>query len=708
MNSVKLLRTASIVLLALLCTSISFSQTKRMTKAEKEFDKYDFIDAREIYEDILEKDPSKGTAEIYKRLGDTYYYNGQYSKAVDSYKKLIEQFPDDAQPSYYFRAAQSLKSMKKYDEADKLMEAYIAKGGNGIIGRNFDNDRDYLNSIDEQRKDFIIEKVSVNSDASDFGPSFYLDKVVFASASNNAEGAKIHSWTGQPFLDLFVADMDAEGKLSNATALDGEINTIYHESSPVFTKDGRTAYFTRNNFTDGKKGRDKQKTIGLKIYKAIKSGDNFWTVVGPLPTAKKDSDVNAINSDNWNTAHPTLSVDETRLYFSSDRPGSIQSVENMALPEDERPKPNSDIWYVDLKPDSETGYGSPVNLGPTINTEARETFPFIGKDNTLYFSSDGRMGLGGLDVFETQLDERGKSGDIINFGEPVNSSKDDFGFILDNDLGFGYLSSNRDGEDGSRSDEIYRITLQCKITITGIVTDKETGLPLPGAQVTLFDDSSNILKQITVGDDAKYTFEDIAACETEYKIRGTKDRYESYEKLVVTPEKTGVIDVPIPLQPEGCEPGDIGCELCVRIYFDFDRYVIREDSWNLKELNKITTTMQLYPNIRVQIESHTDSRGTNAYNELLSTRRAQHTRDWIIENTKNDAVPITGDRIVAAGYGETQLLDRCVIYDECLRELGTDPNCSAEKAANPKCQDGTKCSEEEHQLNRRSKFIIIK
>lgn len=703
MKSIKLFKQTILLALVLLSTSVSFSQIKKEEKAGKDFNKYDFMESRRVFEEMLSEDFSTGNAQMYKSLGDTYYYNGQYAKAAKSYLTLIKLFPDEATPNYYFRAAQSLKSQKKYDEADKIMDDFLARGGNGIVGQNFEQNRAYLESIELQKKDYILENVSVNSaTASDFGPAYYMDKIVYASAATTVEDPKIHSWTGQPFLNLFVAEKDADGVLSEATELGGNINTDYHESTPVFTKDGKTAYFTRNNFLDGKKSSDKDKTIGLKIYKAIKSGDNYWTVVGALPTAKVKGDLSAINSDEWNTAHPALSVDESRLYFSSDRPGSIHRREDQDKPENKRPKPKSDLWYVDIKPDTESGYGTPINLGPTINTEERETMPFISAQNTLFFATDGRMGLGGLDVYETKLDENGMIGDIVNLGEPVNSNQDDFGFIWNDDDEYGYLTTNRDGQDGSKSDEIYRVVGQCKIIVAGIVTDKVTGLPLPKAKVTILDINSTVLNTTIAGEDGTFKFEGVAECDSQYLVRGEKENYLTNEKLIDTPSKSGEVYVPIPLQPS-----TVLEELCVIIYFTFDRYVIREDEWNLRELNKITTAMQLYPDLRIKIESHTDSRGSDEYNRVLSHRRAEHTKAWIVENTKNSDKPILANRLVAEGFGEKQLLDRCDTFDDCGRKTGRSENCEQDKLNNPLCSNGVNCSKEEHQLNRRSKFIEI-
>ncbi len=633
----------------LLCVSGSvFSQKNQIRRANKEFDRFAYIDAREIYLKVVED--GYESAEIYKKLGDTYYYNSNYTDAAKWYDKLVTQFPDEAGPEYYYRAAQSLKSLNRGDEANKLLEDYVANGGTGLVITTYEDDPDYLKSTIFQSRDFSLSKVAVNTSSSDFGPAFYLDnKIVYASSGGNVTGSKIYDWTQQPFLDLFIADRAEDGELSNPMPLGGDINTEYHESSAAFSADGKTMYFTRNNYLDGKIGKEKSKkfkTVKLKIYKATKSGENNWTNVEELP----------FNSDTYSVAHPALSPDGKRLYFSSDMPGTFG---------------NSDLWYVDIAEDG--SYGQPVNLGSEINTAGRETFPFISKENNLYFSSDGRSGFGGYDVFVTKLDEEGTPGTIKNLGESANSPQDDFGFIIDEKAKIGYLSSNRNSEaEGSMGDEIYLVKEACTIVIFGTVFDKESKDPLPGAEVSLLDENNQLVSQTLAKEDGSYLFN--ADCDTQFTVRGTLEGYHPYETMVRTPVLSGRIEVPLPLEREGpCAPNDLGCKLNLQpIYFDFDKSNIRPDAEI--ELAKILAAMREYPELIIHIESHTDSRGSDSYNMALSERRAQSTRNWLIEKG------IDANRLTAKGYGESQLVNNC--------------------------SNGVPCTSEEHQLNRRSMFII--
>ncbi|MBV1923193.1 MAG: OmpA family protein [Flavobacteriaceae bacterium] len=632
-----------LLILVLLYTSVSISQKNQIERANKEFDKYAFIDAREIYLKVVED--GYESAEIFKKLGDTYYFNGDYDNASNWYTKLIDKYPGDTEAVYLYRGAQSLKSIDKYEESDKLMVAYAALGGKGLIVKNFQNDPEYLKNIAFQSKPYEIEKVSINSQFSDFGPSYYNNKIVFSSNSTKSEGTSNSVWNDLPFLDLFEADVDENGHLSNVTPLNGDINTDYHESSTAFTKDGTTVYFTRNNFNNGKKGKDKNKTIRLKLYKATLSGETFWTDVVELP----------FNNKEYSVAHPTLSLDQKRLYFSSDMPGTIGE---------------SDLWYVNILGNDE--YSEPVNLGPTINTEARETFPFISDKNNMFFSSDGRSGLGGLDVFITPLDENGKPGIITNLGEPANSKLDDFGFIINETKRIGYLSSNRDGNGGSVDDDIYRVQ-ECEITLEGIVTNADTNEIIVGATVELLDENNKSLESVVSGADGRYKFTHVLECGKVYIVRANSTGCEYNEKVIETPTESQVYELPMPLDCDPCPPNDLGCRLSLQpIYFDFDRFNIRPDAEI--ELAKILAAMRQYPELIIHIESHTDSRAPHKYNELLSEKRAQSTLNWLVDQG------IDRGRLSAKGYGESQLVN--------------------------KCADKVDCTEEEHQLNRRSMFII--
>ncbi|RKF04786.1 WD40 repeat protein [Tenacibaculum lutimaris] len=640
------------ITISLLCFSISvLAQASKLEKANINYDKYNYIDAREIYLKVAEK--GYKSAELYRKIGDTYYFNSQYSGAAKWYYNLTKEFPNETTGIDYFRAAQCLKSINQPEEAEKLMKIYKDKGGQVIDVTSYENVADTLFKKGVHNKLFEIEKIPINTEFSDFGPAFYGNNIVFASSRKmspalNEQSNDLDGWNNKPFLNLYQATLDKDMNFGKVSAFNGTVNSPYHESTAVFTKDGKTMYFTRNNYLNGKKKKDKNHVVRLKIYKATKNGDT-WGNVKELP----------FNNDNYSVGHPALSPEEDKLYFSSDMPGTLGM---------------SDIWYVKIL--GEDIYTQPTNLGDKINTAKRETFPFISKKNNLYFSSDGHSGMGGLDIFVTKL-ENDSHKEISTFGEPINSIKDDFSFIIKEGR-IGYFASNREGKKGSESDDIYQIWERCQITIQGPVTDKATGELIPNAEVTLIDSNNNEIKTITVGNDATFTF--LLDCQEQYTLRAKKERYHPKEKIIETPNNPKTIEMPIKLNmplnlelSDPCPPNDLGCRLTLQpIYFDYDKSNIRPDAEI--ELAKILAALKEYPILKIHIESHTDSRGNDAYNLKLSEQRAQATLKWLLKQG------IDKDRISAKGYGESQLIN--------------------------KCTNSTKCTEEEHQLNRRSMFII--
>ena len=500
----------------------TFAQETKIKKANEEFDSYDFIDARKIYLSVVED--GYESVQVFEKLGDTYYFNSEYAEANQWYGKLMEKYPNNIKPEYYYRTAQTLKSVGEYDRSKAMMEKFWKSSPSNIANGQMDNWKSFEELKEHQNKKFKVTNITTDLTGSDFGPSFYGNKIVFASSSINTEGNKVHDWNGLPYLDLFEAEINENGKLTNVKSLKGDINSPYHESSAVFTKNGKTVYFTRNNFIDGKKKRGKKRLVSLKIYKATKNDDGTWGNVQELP----------FNDDSYSTAHPALNIEETRLYFSSNRPGSIGE---------------SDLWYVDILNANE--YGEPINLGPNINTEQRETFPFISDRNTLFFSSDGHLGLGGLDIYKVSSANDIDSGGIVNLGQPINSNQDDFGIIVKENEKLGYFSSNREGNSGSSSDDIFAISENCMPIIYGAITDANTGDPLQGSMVYLLDEDNNIISQLVTESNGNYEFDEDIECEKHYVVRASNDEkdYQPKEQLVTTPEGSMMLQVNIALTP---------------------------------------------------------------------------------------------------------------------------------------------------------------
>ena len=634
------------LVLLTITTFNSYSQIGKTAKAEKQYDKYAYIDAIKTYERIYEK--GYKSDDMLLKLGNAYYFNAEFEKAAKYYAELYTS-KEDQDAEFYYRYAQSLRAIKDYAKADAMMEKFNAKSGNDSRGKLFAKNRDYLAEIKKNSGRYTIENAGVNSEYSDYGPAYMGTKVVFASARDTGNFSKRkHTWTGQNFTNLYGADLTEDGALGKVDKYGKKLNSKFHESTPAFTKDGKTVYFTRNNFLD-KRGYDGQKVTLLKIYKATLVEDK-WTDITELP----------FNSDNFQTAHPALSPDGKTMYFASDREGSIGK---------------SDIFKVKINEDG--SFGEPINLGPTVNTEGRETFPFVTAKNELYFASDGQPGIGGLDIFIAQIKEDGSIKEALNIGEEANSPKDDFALIINTDNNKGFLSSNRDGGNGS--DDIYKFVekkpIWCKQILFGVITDEDTKLPLANVKVTLSDEKFNKIKEVITDATGKYEFTEVE-CGTKYYVKAELEDYTTKEPAVMLKDENGETELNIEIKTTKCvvKIGDdlANCFKINLIYFDLDKWNIRPDA--AVDLAKLLDVLEKNPTMKINIRSHTDSRASFAYNDKLSKNRAKSTKEWLIKKG------IDASRLASEGLGETQLVN--------------------------KCADNVQCTEEEHQLNRRSEFII--
>ena len=640
-----------LVLLAITCVN-SYSQvtSKREVKGNKEYAKYAYIDAIKTYERIYKK--GYKSPDMLLKIGNCYYFNAELEKANKWYTELYATSPDQ-EPEFYYRFAQTLKTVKENDKADAMSAKFLEKSGNDSRAKILSQNSDYLTEIKKNSGRYKIENAgNVNTKYSDYGTAYMGTKVVFSSARDTGNFSKrIHTWTGQYFTNLYDSPIAEDGSLGGVGKFGKKINSKFHEDTPAFTKDGKTVYFTRNNYLDGR-GFDDSKVTLLKIYKATIDKDGQWNNITPLP----------FNSDSYQTAHPALSPDEKTLYFASDMPGTHGQ---------------SDIFRVKLNDDG--SFGNTENLGDDINTAGRETFPFISDDNELYFASDGQPGIGGLDIFITRLPKDGSLNfkEVLNVGEEANSIKDDFAFIINFKTKKGFLSSNRDG--GAGSDDIYKFVetkpIWCEQILNGVVTDEDTKAVLPNTKLQLFDDNFNKIKETTSDAAGKYEFTEVE-CGKKYYVRASLEDYTTKEVSVIIKKESGKTELNIELKAEGCKV-KIGDDLanCFKIniiYFDLDKWNIRPDA--AIDLAKLLDVLEQNPSMKINIRSHTDSRASDKYNDVLSKNRAKSTKDWLVKNG------ISADRLTSEGLGEKELVN--------------------------KCADGVECTEAEHQLNRRSEFII--
>ena len=620
--------------ISLLSSLSLMAQNEETKRADKHFSRFEYIDAAEDYLDLVQD--KKGSTYVYSRLADCYYNIFNTQEAERWYAKALAGSDD---PELMYKYSQMLKANGKFDQSNEWMRKFSTMRPGDIRALAFKSNPNYLAKILEKGKKFNVQNLEINSENSDFGGTLLNGKLYIVSARNNAR--KTYGWNEEPFLDILEIPVRTDGVYGNAFLLGNKINTKFHEGTVAFSPDGETMYFSRESFYENLYEKDSitnNKFSVMNLFKATKT-DGLWDNVEPL----------AFNSSKHNTSGPSISKDGKTLYFHSDRPGGFGL---------------ADIYKVEIKADGT--FGEPVNLGQKINTEGQERFPFEGSDRNLYFSSDGHLGLGGLDVFfSREID--GKMAPVRNIGIPVNSSADDFAFTI-NDYGEGYVSSNRMG--GRGSDDIYAIKkLQpiCDVLITSLVKDSKTGELLKDAIVVISDSNGNTLSSKSTDDNGKAEF--IIACETDTELQVGMVDYES-KKVSISGTRDEEITVNIELDP--IDKLIVEDRIVLNpIYFEFDKSNITAKA--AFELDKLVLIMNKYPDLVVVATSHTDRRGPASYNMRLSDRRAKTTVQYVISKG------IEASTISGEGKGEKELILTC----------------------------GSKCTEEEHQMNRRSEFIIV-
>jgi outer membrane protein OmpA-like peptidoglycan-associated protein/tetratricopeptide (TPR) repeat protein len=650
------MKNSTALYLIMILNLFSFSvnaQKDKVSNANKKYDNFAYIDAIKTYERMAEK--GYKSPEMYKQLGNAYFFNAELDKAAKWYDLLFA-LPTNIDTEYYYRYAQCLRSIGQNDKATKMLKIYNEKSDSSNKGEIYIKEVNYLKKIEANSNRYKIKSIEIiNSKYSDYGSSFYNDnKLVFTSARDTGSlGQRKHTWTDQYFTNLYEANLTGDSLTpEKPTQFSKSVKSKFHEASSIFTKDGKTMYFTRNNYLKGKRGKDGNEITLLKIYKASFVNDD-WTNITELP----------FDSDNYSTAHPALSADEKTLYFVSDMPGTLGE---------------SDIFKVSINSDG--SYGTPKNLGPIINTAGKETFPFVTDEDEIYFASDTHSGLGGLDIFVSKINPDGTFDEVQNVGADVNSPKDDFAYLINTSNRIGFFSSNRDG--GKGYDDIYQflemrpLKPKCKPELNGTITELASGQILPNVKIALFDDQYKIINETESDINGNYSF-NVESKKT-YSIKAEKENYStSGNTVTIVPVNDCKTQLNLALEKAICKVSvgdDLGkCFGIKWIYFDLDKSNIRSEA--ALDLAKILDAMSQYPNMKIDIRSHTDSRGSFKYNEALSERRAKSTQDWLIKNGINP------NRLTSKGYGETQLYN--------------------------KCSDGIPCTDEEHQQNRRSEFIVF-
>lgn len=656
---------------------ITFGQQK--SRADRFFEKGDYINAAKYYEEALAKKSHKKDLE---NISTSYYNIFEYRKAALYLKRLISgKFVESDKAidnEFHFKLYQVLSALGDYESALDYYQIYKENSAQTL------DKVQAIETIEEfklKNPDYTIKEVNFNSDASDFGAVKFNDSVYFTSdRDKNQLFGKTYKWTHQPFLDIYAVRVNEKNDtLGRIKSLPKPINSKLHEGNFCFSKDGLTIYVSRSNFTDGKKEFDTKKNNNIHLYKSTFSNGK-WSDLEKLP----------FNNSEFSYQHPALSPDGKKLYFSSNQDGGFGGF---------------DLYYVDINGET---YGEPINLGAIVNTPNREHFPFISEDGHLFFASNGHLGLGMLDNFVSELVD-GNFTEPINLGAPINSRYDDFNLNYHNKTE-GFFASNRN----KSNDNIFKFTQTGEIFIreyinTFEVRDAVTKVFISNAKVELFDAKGTMIYDNTLDSIASFNRNLLAG---NYQLKAVNEAYINGELSITVIEEQDQKHIiylkqlppPPPIDPvediiveKGIDKnlkeedpkrfemltdtdgppivekdGKLFFEL-QPIYFDFDMWNIRADSKII--LDELAEKLERYPDIRLKISSHTDSRGTVRYNQILSERRAESTRNYLaLEGFVN------ARRMQFHGYGELSPIVPCPMLD---------------------------CTEEEHQLNRRSEFEIV-
>jgi peptidoglycan-associated lipoprotein len=611
-----------------------------------------------------------GCADSYYKSGNKYYNDLAYAKAAEQYEKALKKknIPDarfkladsyrkmnnsvkaeenyaiavtlpEAQAIHKFYYAQQLMKNGKCEEAKKWLSENQTENVFTQVAKNMIASCDEHAKLMRDSARYVVERLSLSTPGSEFSPVKYKDGIVFTGEQSGVSKGKFSPYTGRPYYSLYYAKKE-NSKWAKAEPLSRAETQKFHNTSATFSPDGNTMFYTASNTAGKKMMNSSDGIVNFSVRKATLQNDKWHTDEMLLPFTSKD----------YSTGQPTMSADGTTMYFASDMPGGMGG---------------SDIYMVKYENGT---WGTPVNLGGTINTAGNEMFPVIS-GNTLYYSSDGIVGLGGLDIYKTE-NTNGSWSPPENMEYPVNSVRDDFGFMPDSMSAVtGYFSSNRESDDGS--DHIYTfVKKELIFVVDGMAVEKDSDKPLAGVTVTLTNKLTGNKENVTTGDDGTFSFK--LTPETEFNIAGTKDHFFTQSADVSTVDKHASENMVVHLRME-VEPVVVEKIYTVpNIYYDYDKADIRPDA--AVQLDSVAGVLKMNPTIKIELMSHTDARGTAEYNEKLSQRRAEAAVKYLTRKG------IDKTRMTAKGYGETMLTNHC--------------------------KDDTPCSEAEHQANRRTEFKV--
>jgi len=630
-----------IILFAFIAAAFITSCSERYyKKGVKHYDKYEYnkaIHDLEQYQSNHDKvDARVKLANSYRMVYDMPNAEKWYSTVVDL---------PESEPINMFYYAKALMVMEKYDEAKIWFNKYLKAEPDDFVAEMLLASCKSVNSFKKDTTLFTVKAASIPEVSSAFGQVPYGKGIMFTGDKTDYNPGLInkdtYNWTGRSYLDIYYSAKDENGKWMSPMMLKGNVNGQFHEGPACFTKEGNVVFFTRSNYLKKRKlAKSSKSENNLKIFRAELVGDK-WTNVTEMP----------FNSDEYSCGHPSLSPDNNTLYFISDMPGGTGG---------------TDIYKSVY--DGKT-WGNPVNIGNVINTSGNEMFPYMHNDGTFYFSSDAHNNLGGLDVFMTSYNGE-KWLQVENLNYPLNTSRDDFAYVLSADGKTGYVSSNRDNFE----DKIFEITKnEPTFILSGHVSQKGQSLKsIDSAVVEIYNITSKSRQMLLTDKNGNYNIK--LGTKSEYEVKCWKPMYFTITK----PQNVCTVGKKY---SENITANFILDEIIIEkpivldnIYYDLDKWFIRADA--AMELDRLVNVMEKNPKIQIELSSHTDSRAGDQYNMVLSDKRAKAAVQYIISKG------VDAKRMKWKGYGESKLVN--------------------------KCKNDVICSEEEHQQNRRTEFKVIK
>lgn len=658
----KILRLFTSLTVLLMLSQSSFAQKNFAKEADAAFKNENFYTATEKYKKAIPKAKPEEKARMNYQLGESYRFLLEAEQAEVYYGKAMKLKYDKINPDVILKLADVQRQQANYKLAKKNYEKYLGVNSSSKEGKEgVEACKKAIEWISEPTKHVVQQEIQLNTNNYDFSPTWADKKytqMIFSSSRNGATGDGVDQRTGESFMDLWITTRDNKGKWGEPVILDATINTPDNEGASILNAKGTNLYFTRCPVI-------KKENIGCDILMATKSGKSFKEAKSLGLKGEAEG------SDTITVGHPAINKRETMIIFASDMAGG---------------QGGKDLWY-SLYNKREKSWGAPVNLGPSINTKGDELFPYLDKEENLYFSSNGHIGLGGLDMFKAEKTAENKWGKVANLQYPLNSSADDYGIVFEKNTDQkGFFTSNR--EEGKGKDDIYNFSLpEVKFLLEVYVKDKDTGEPIPGVTITLLgSDGSQVVK--TTDEEGKFLFDEeggnrFIKKNTNYGLQTKKDEYLAAKTKFTTEGEENSKRYIEEVFMQHATPDILIDFPEVQYAYNKKELLVNEATNAEDSLNYLFKTLTENPTIIIELQAHTDCRGSDSYNLKLSKGRAQSCVDYLI--TKG----IPAERMVAKGMGET-----------IARAPGLE--CETIKKMSTKEEQ-----EAAHQRNRRTQFKVL-